>query len=143
MATGTAAVNPRRHHYEQVHFLRKKLTYASDDIAVDVGRIPAYSTVVGGGVHVVTAFNDSGTDVLDVGFRGAVASDDPDGYSTDLALDGVGYIVLDELAATTNILSTQDCIVTATYAGQNGNATAGEAYLTIMYVHGFAPAVAD
>lgn len=143
MATGTAAVNPRRHPEQLVHYLRKKITFSSSGVVVDVGRIPALSSVVSGGVHIRTAFDDTGTDVLDIGFRGGSATDDPDGLATDLDLSAVGYIVLDELAATTNIMSTSDSIITCTYTGQNGNAAAGEAYVTIGYVHGFAPAVTD
>lgn len=143
MATGTAGNTARRHPLQLVHFLRKKLTYATENTVIDIGTIPAYSSVVGGGVHIVTAFNDSGTDTLDVGFRGGSATDDPNGLATLLAIDAVGYIVLDELGATTNIMSTTDSIITCTYNGENNNASAGEAYITIMYVHGFDPAYGE
>ena len=61
---------------------------------VTVGKMPPYSSVQGGGVHIVTAFNGSGTDLLDVGFIGATT--DPDAYATDLTLAAVGFIVLDD-----------------------------------------------
>lgn len=137
MATGTAGSAARRHHTQQVHYLRKKITYAIENTVIDIGVIPAYASVIGGGVHIKTAFNDSGTDTLDVGFRGGSSTDDPNGYSTELAIDAVGYIPLDELGATTNIIQTVDTIVTCTYNGQNNNASAGEAYVTITYVVGF------
>ncbi len=134
MATGTAGSIARQFHTEQVHYLRKKITYAVENTEIVIGTMPAYASVVGGGVHILTAFNDSGTDTLDVGFKDGSATDDPNGYATLLAIDAVGYIVLDELAATTNIISTNDVVVTCIYNGQNNNASAGEAYVTIMYV---------
>jgi hypothetical protein len=123
-------------YQEVVHTLVQKITFAQENTIVDVanGKLPAGASVIGGGIHVVTAFNDSGTDTIDVGFRDGSATDDPDAYATLLAATAVGYIVLDELAATTNIRQTKDTIVTWRYNGENNNATAGEAYLIIMYV---------
>ena len=134
MATGTAGSDARTFHTEQVRFLRKKITFAVENTEIVIGTIPAYASVIGGGVHILTAFDDSGTDTLDVGFTDSSATADPNGYATLLDLSAVGYIVLDELAATTNIISTQDSTVTCIYNGQNNNATAGEAYVTITYV---------
>ena len=134
MATGTAGSDARQFHTEQVHYLRKKITFAVENTEIVIGTIPAYASVIGGGVHILTAFDDTGTDTLDVGFKGGSATDDPNGYATLLDLSAVGYIVLDELAATTNIISTNDVIVTCIYNGQNNNAAAGEAYVTITYV---------
>ena len=133
MATNTAGDSARRHHTEQVHYLRKKITYAVENTEIVMGEIPAYASVVGGGVHIRTAFDDTGTDTLDVGFKDGSATDDPNGYATLLDLSAVGYIVLDELAATTNIISTTASTVTCIYNGQNNNAAAGEAYVTIFY----------
>lgn len=118
------------------HVLVEKITYAKENTIVDVlaGKLPAYAAVVGGGVLVTTAFADSGTDTLDVGFRDGSSTDDPDGYATLLTISAVGYIALDELAATTNIMQTKDAIVTWRYNGQNNDAAAGEAYLIIEYV---------
>lgn len=135
MATGTAGTSARQYHSTQVHYLRKKITYAVENTTITIGVIPAGASVIGGGVHVKTAFNDSGTDTLDVGFVGGTT--DADGYATLLAIDAVGYIALDELAATTNIIQDVDTTVTCIYNGQNNNASAGEAYVTIMYVVGY------
>ena len=125
MATGTAGSDARQFHTEQVHYLRKKITFAVENTEIVIGTIPAYASVIGGGVHILTAFDDTGTDTLDVGFKGGSATDDPNGYATLLDLSAVGYIVLDELAATTNIISTTDSTVTCIYNGENNNAAAG------------------
>lgn len=118
--------------YGVVQTLRKKITYLDNGTTITVGTLPPYSVVTGGGLHVVTAFNDSGTDLFDVGFVGATT--DADAYATQLTGAAVGFIVLDELAATTNIMGTVEHRVTALYTGQNSNATAGEGYIIVQYV---------
>ena len=134
MATDTLQDQARYTHEQKVHTLRKRITYATENTEIVVGYLPAKASVIGGGVHIVTAFNDSGTDTLDVGFKDGSATDDPNGYATLLAIDAVGYIVLDELAATTNIQSTSPSVVTCIYNGQNNDASAGVADVIILYV---------
>lgn len=110
------------------------LTAATTVVKDALKKLPAGAKVIGGGVMVKTAFNDSGTDTLDVGFRGGSSTDDDNAYATLLDLSAVGYIVLDELAATTNIVQTKDTILTYRYNGQNANASAGVAELIVNYV---------
>lgn len=100
---------------------------------VDLIAFPAYTSIGAGGVHILTAFNDSGTDTIDVGFRGGSATDDPDGLATLLTASAVGMIVFDELATTTNIINTKPIILTARYNAQNSNATAGVATLWVTW----------
>jgi len=132
MATGTAGSDARLYHTAQVHYLRKRITYADYGTTVTVGKIPANSCVIGGGVHITTAFNSSGTDLLDVGFIGNTT--DADGYATLLTLAAVGYIALDELATTTNIMQTVDTTVTCAPAQSVADATAGVAEVIILYI---------
>ncbi len=128
--SGPSARNSGDQH---THFLRKRITYLNTSTnALTVGKLPAGASVVGGGIHVVTAFNDSGTDTIDVGFIGSTT--DADGYATLLTASAVGYIALDELAATTNIQGTVEHTVTAQYNGQNSNSTAGVADVIVLYV---------
>lgn len=117
---------------QTIHTLRKRITYVSNGTTVTVGKIPAGACVVGGGAFVVTGFNDSGTDTLIVGFIGSTTDDNA--YATLLDISAVGYIVLDELAATTNIQQSVDTTVTCVYAGQNSNATAGVCDVIVNYV---------
>lgn len=121
-----------------VHTIVEKITYENEGSAIDFvnGKLPANASVIGGGVHVVTAFDDTGTDTLDVGFRDGSSTDDPNGYATLINISTVGFKPLDELAATTNIRQTKDTILTWQYNGTNNDAAAGEAYLVIMYVLG-------
>ena len=132
MATNTAATSARQYHQQMVHFLRKRITFADAGTTVTVGTIPAGASVIGGGVHIVTAFNGGGTDLLDVGFVGGTT--DADGYATLLELAAVGYIVLDELAATTNIQQSVDTTVTCLYTDSSSNSTAGAADVIVMFV---------
>jgi hypothetical protein len=115
-----------------IQTLRTRITYLTNGTTVTVGKLPANAIVVGGGAYISTAFNDSGTDTLDVGFIGSTTDDNA--YATLLDLSAVGYIVLDELATTTNIMQTVEATVTCIYHGQNSNASAGVADVIINYV---------
>jgi len=120
------SVPARDFNYNATNTIRKRITFANQTATV-VGKIPAGSSVVGGGVHVVTAFDATAT--LNVGYIGAttVAA----AYGSALALTAIGYIALDELAAVTNIQGTVEhtitCIVTTA-------ATVGAADLIIQFV---------
>jgi hypothetical protein len=135
MATGTAGDFATHYASNQIHYLSKKITFASEDVAVVVGELPPYASVVSGGVHIVTAFNDSGTDLLDVGLASTYGvTENTDAFATDLDLSAVGFIALDELGATTNIMQTTPARVVATYTGSNNNASAGVAYVVVGFV---------
>ena len=86
-------VSARESGYGEVQSLRKRINYLNRGTTITVGKLPPGSTVVGGGVHIVTGFIGSGTDLLDVGFIGSTT--DADGYATLLELANVGFIVLD------------------------------------------------
>lgn len=133
MATNTAGDTAQQYHTRQVHYLTKRITFADYGTTVTVGKLPPYASVIaGGGVHVVTAFNSSGTDLLDIGFIGATT--DADGYATQLTLAAVGLIVMDELATTTNIMQTVSTTVTCAPAQSVADASAGVAYVIVPYV---------
>lgn len=117
---------------QTMHFLRKRINYSSNGTVLTVGKLPAGASVVGGGVHIVTAFNDSGTDTVDVGFIGSTTDDNA--YATLLDVSAVGWIVFDELATTTNIQQSVDTTVTVRYNGQNSNATAGACDVIVWFI---------
>lgn len=111
MPTNTPATTARRLHTQQVHYLRKRITFATATVETVLGMIPAGASVIGGGIHVITA--DSGI-TLDVGFLDGSSTNDPNAYATALTVAAVGFIPLDELGATTNIQQTKDTKVTYT-----------------------------
>lgn len=118
----------REIHTQQVHYLRKRITY-SDTFPVTVGVLPAGAIVVRGGVAVQTAFNAATTNVLDVGTSG-----DDDGFATDLALGTVGVIVADEMATSDDWYSTAAVTVTCTYAQTGTAATAGVGHVWLEFI---------
>lgn len=117
---------------QQIQYLRKRYTFADVASTVTVGKIPAGASVVGGGVHVITAFNATTTDVVNVGFIGATTN--ASGYATALTTAAVGFIVLDELGSTTNIQGTVEHTITAAPTESGAASTAGVADIIIEYV---------
>lgn len=111
-----------------VQCLRKRITY-KDTAAVTIGVLPAGAVVVGGGIQVITAFADTGTDTVNIGTSG-----DGDAFATLLDVSSVGFKALDELATHDDYSDTAEVTVTAVYAGQNSNAAAGVGDVIVFYV---------
>lgn len=132
MATGTEGTTARQYSQQLVHYLRKRITFTDEGNEVTVGQIPAGASVIGGGVHIVTAFDDTST--IDVGFKDGSSTDDPNGYATALVATAVGFKALDELAATTNIQQTADTTVTVTLNDGTGAVSSGVADVIVTYV---------
>lgn len=133
MATSLNTGLPSRDASEQqIHFLRKNYTFADVATTVTVGKIPAGASVIGGGVHVTTAFNATTTNVVNVGFIGATTN--ASGYATALTTGAVGFIVLDELGSSTNIQGTVEHTVTCAPSETGAASTAGAATVLIQYV---------
>lgn len=125
MAAGSIA---RVLPYQVVHYVKAEITYSDDGSAVSLGTIPAESVILPSisGVNVSTAFNDSGTDLIDIG-----TSADADLYATDLDGSSAGFIALDE---SVSLYVSSDTELTVTYAGQNSDASAGAAQVIVAYV---------
>lgn len=130
MATGTAGTTARKYHQAMVHYLRKRVQFSDGASAViTVGKIPAGSTVVRGGIVIVTAFNAGTANVGDLG-----TTADPDGFATDLALGTVGVIVADEMATTDDAYITADTDILFTLALTGTAATTGDGYAWVEYL---------
>jgi hypothetical protein len=69
MATGTAGTTARQFTTQQVHYLRKSITYSDNGTTVTIGTIPAGSLILKpiSGVAVNVAFNGGTTNTLDIG----------------------------------------------------------------------------
>lgn len=132
MAGLQTGVPARNDGYQGVQTLAKRITYLDYGTTVTVGKLPIGASVIGGGVHVTTAFNSSGTDLIDVGFIGATT--DADAYATALTMAAVGYIAFDELAATTNIQGAVEHTVTCAPAQGTADASAGVAWVIVQFV---------
>ena len=106
--------------------------YGTEGSATDTNVvIPANSQIVRIDVNVETAFNDSGTDLLEIG-----SSADTDLYVNDVAISAVGKIALGTAALCANWkdIGTSDVRVGYIYNGANDDATAGAATATISYL---------
>lgn len=130
MATGTASTSARVFHTQQVHYLRKSITFADDGTTVTVGTIPAGSLVLKplSGVAVTTVFNAGSTNVLDVG---PSTDSGTDLWATDLALGTLAFVPLDE--AVTFLVSV-DTTVQAAVDLTGTAATTGAAEIIICYI---------
>lgn len=124
MAAGSDA---RQFHTQQVHYLRKSITFADDGVEVEVGKLPAGATILKplSGVNVDVAFDAGSTNVLDIGTD---ANDDL--YGTDLALGSIAFVPLDEAVAMT---VSSETTITATVALTGTAATAGSGEVVICY----------
>ena len=93
--------------------------------------IPANSQIVAIDVNVETAFNDSGSDILEVG-----SSADTDLYVNDVSIAAVGKIALGTAALCANWkdIGTSDIRIGFIYNGANDDASAGAATVTINYL---------
>lgn len=132
MATNEPAKMGRELALQVPHVLRYRVTFADEGDVVDIGRIPAGASVISGGVHIVTAFDDTST--IDVGFRDGSSTDDPDAYGSALVATAVGFIALDGLATTANIQQTSEAVVTVSVNDGTGASTAGVADVIVVYV---------
>ena len=93
--------------------------------------IPANSQIVAIDVNVETAFNDTGTDILEVG-----SSADTDLYVNDVSIAAIGKIALGTAALCANWkdIGSSDIRIGYIYNGANNDADAGAATVTISYL---------
>jgi hypothetical protein len=131
MATGTAGSVARQYHTQQIHYLRKDITIADAATTVVVGVIPSGAIILEAisGVYVDTVFNAGTNTRLDIG---ASTDSGTNNYATLLTLLGIGFIELDEVAATLKV--TADTTISA-YVDVTGTAaTTGQASIIIAYI---------
>lgn len=128
MATNTAATQARAYHTHQIHYLRKKITFADAGTTVTVGKLPAGATVIRGGCVVTTAFNGDTTNTVDIGVTG-----NTDDFATDIALGTVGVIAADDMATATSAYAAVDIDVVAVVVS-TASASAGVGYVWVEYL---------
>ena len=120
------AGSPRQLHTQQIHFLRKGITFADKLTTVTVGYIPAGSVVIKpmSGINVHTAFNGTAPQLLDIGTSVTTAV-----WATSLALSTATFVAFDETASG---YVASDTTVQAVVGGSG--ATAGEVQILIAYI---------
>lgn len=109
-------------------FAKKATVTYQNTTTKNLYTLPKNAVVLAYLVDVDTAFNDSGTDLLDIGKVGT-----QEHFAADINVATAGQI----WAQQTNLGDTGDypVVVTGTYTGQNSNATAGSATVTCLYGH--------
>lgn len=130
MATGTAGTTARNYHQNMTHFIRRDITIADAATTVVVGKIPAGAIIdeKNSGVYVHVVFNGGTNNRLDIG---ASTDTGTNNYATQLTLLGIGFIELDELAATVKV--TADTTISAYVDVTGTTPTTGEASIIIQY----------
>lgn len=123
------AAPARQYHSQQIHYLRKSITFADNGTTVDVGTIPAGSLVLKpiSGVAVNVAFNGGTTNTLDIG---PSTDSGTNLWATVLALGSIAFVPLDEAVT---LLVSSDTLVQA-YVVSTASASAGSAEIIIAYI---------
>lgn len=108
------------------------IAYTNAATAVAIATLPANSQIIEIYVDVTTAFNSSGTDLLDLG----------DGTTANLYADNLDLSSVARLRATSDVsqiddianIGTTDKTVYATYSQSVADASTGAAKITVVYV---------
>jgi hypothetical protein len=130
--TGTTAGTDMKNTGQVLMSQTFSFDYTVEGTATDTAVvIPANSQIVSVDVNVETAFNDSGSDLLEVG-----SSADTDLYVNDVSIAAIGKIALGTAALCANWkdIGTSDIKVGYIYNGANNDASAGAATVTINYL---------
>ena len=132
MATGTAGSVAKEYHTDQIHYLRKDITYADNGLTVVVGYLPSGALVLPAvsGAYVTTAFDGNATNTTDIGITGSTTK-----YASALALGTLGHIELDVItdASGNSSMTTAVEEVIATVIS-TASATAGAASIVVAYL---------
>lgn len=112
----------------------KLINYTDAGTAVTVCNLPAKSQIIEIYVDIYTAFNSSGTDLLDIGVSGTAAL-----YADNLDLASAARVLgssdVSQLTEYDDIGDSQVTVI-ATYTQSVADASAGQARITILYVPG-------
>lgn len=113
---------------QQVHYLRKRVTFADSGVVKTVGCIPAGAIILKAlsGIQVEVVFNAGTANVIDIG-----TTADDDLYGTDLSGLAVAFVPLDEAV---RMDVTVDTTITATVGLTGTAATTGIADVIIAYI---------
>lgn len=105
------------------------VVYTQDGVPSHIATLPKGAEIVKWEVRVDTGFDDSGTDLLDIG-------DDVDDerFADDLNVASAGLLSTGFVAAETLTPLLAETPILATYNGQNGNASEGSAVVFVYFV---------
>lgn len=132
MATGTAGSVAKEYHTDQIHYLRKDITYADDGKTVVVGYLPTGAVVLPAvsGAYVGTVFNGGSTNTADIGITGNTTK-----YASALALGTLGHIELDVItdsSGNSSITTAVEEVIATVVCTANGST--GLAAIVLAYL---------
>jgi hypothetical protein len=123
------------YHHNLVHTLSRRMTFADLSGVYSLGWLPGNSCVIASGVSIRAAWNGTGDEAVNLGFRASVSGATTDDNAfTETALDldaGVGHLAGDVVSAA-NLFFTAPAEVTATIV--NTDATAGDCLVYVTYI---------
>lgn len=142
MATGTAGDVGHRLHQNVVHSIQKTVTYltlngsgtaaGTTNATVQVCWLPPHAIVVPtlSFVKVVTGFDDTTADDLDVGVEGG----DDDLFHSACDMNAAATTAFDDLATANDYSATARKVTCNFTTAPTGDGTAGEAIVVVTYV---------
>ena len=105
-----------------------ELRYAHEGVSQNLFTLPKNARVLFFLIDVDTAFDDTGTDLLDLGKAGLAEF-----WAADVDLSSAGQVMVQQ--SNLGDVGSNPVVVTGLYTGQNNNATAGIAKITCVYSH--------
>ncbi len=132
MTTDVAGSAGQQYFTNQTHFLVKKVTYVTlgTSNTVTVGWLPPRAVIVRGSTWIVTGFDDTNGDDLDIG----AAGDDDDLFASAVDMNTGSVLTAFDDLADANRFSTVARRVTCNFTtAATGNGTAGEAIVFLEY----------
>jgi len=133
MATNTAGASGYKPPSNQVPYLIKRVRYSDFTTAnapVIVGVLPPGAVVKYGHTWILTSFNDTNGDDLDIGVTG----DDDDLFASAVDLNtGATLTTFDDLADANRYSASARQVTCNFTTAPSGNGTTGEAYVYIEF----------
>lgn len=134
MATNTAGDAGHKLPWGVVHVITARVLYSdwtgTNNDAHVWGELPPYSIVTDGATNVVTGFDDTNGDDLDIGVLGG----DDDLFASGVDVNSAAYTTFDDVAVANQYSATARKLTVNFTTAPSGNGTAGEAYIFIRYV---------
>lgn len=124
--TGATSVVNAQKNLQILGRLEAWVEYTDDGAAVLLGTLPADSFIVNVMVHITTAFNGTGTDLVSVGWTADV---DAIGVAQDVSSTGVTEFT----HGANDGYNSSSQTLNAYYVDANGDASAGKALIVVTY----------
>jgi hypothetical protein len=141
MATNTAGSPGQDYNKRLTHYLAKRVTYqtlngagtgaGTTNATVVIGYLPPKALVLRGQTHIITSFDDTNGDDLDIGVVGG----DDDLFASAVDLNtGATLTTFDDLVIANQYSATARTVTCNFTTAPSGNGTTGEAVVMLEYL---------